>query len=126
MELDQNRSMWSCFCKHMCTKLSGHDTATYPVLDLAMSDGVMETVSRTRGCINCVVADEKVQIFCPSLRGKMTPRVGPASQEGRFVGDGRSAGARARARTGRTSGGYRGREDKGWGIVTGESYESQA
>jgi len=42
-----------------------------PVINLAMADRVVDTVSRRLGISKCLVADEEVKVLNPALRGEM-------------------------------------------------------
>lgn len=66
-----------------------------PILNLAMSDWVMQAITRSIGCRERLVADEEVEILGSSLRGKMPRRATAGSQERRLVRDGRPSGTRA-------------------------------
>jgi hypothetical protein len=45
MELDQNRSMWSCWCVSQPLLTIHGSVSSYPVLYLSVADGVVQTVS---------------------------------------------------------------------------------
>lgn len=71
-----------------------------PILNLTMSDRVMQAISRSIGCRKRLVADEEVEILGSSLCRKMPRRAATGAQERRLIRDRGPSRARAPSATG--------------------------
>lgn len=93
----------------------------YPIVYLAVSNRILDTISRSRRRSQSFITNEEVQIFSPSLSMQMTSRAGTTSQERRLVCNrgssrARTAGAACWA-LGRDGGG----EHERRGVVAGKT-----
>lgn len=95
-----------------------------PVLNLAVTDRIVDTIARASTGSESLVSNEKVQVFSPTLSSQVGAGTRAASQIRRLVCNSRSS----RTRT-TTSGGWAfcrdsSRENPRRSIVSGESYKS--
>lgn len=93
-----------------------------PVFNLAVSNGVVNAVSRSAGSGQGLVSNEEIQVLSSAFSRQM--RAGTTSgttQESRLACDCRSSRGRGAA----TSGRFRcngSRKDEGWRVITGETW----
>lgn len=83
-----------------------------PVLNLAMADGIMNTVAGTIGSGQSFVAYEIVQVFGTSLRRDIGAWAGTTGQESGLVRDSRSSSAGPATTASSAFGRDRSREDE--------------
>lgn len=125
MEFDQKRSMWSYM---PVRSVSSPDLVllqdAYPVLNLAVADGIMQAVSGPGRGANGLIADVEVQVLGSALCTQVAAGTSPSGEERGLVGNGRTTRTRS-SRTPTSSGLGRngGREDERRGIVSGESWQ---
>lgn len=89
-----------------------------------MPDWVVDAIAGACCCRESLVADEEVQVFGAALPREVSTGTSAASQEGGFVRDRRTTGARAAATACWTFGSYRRGEDEGGRIVAGETCDA--
>ena len=89
MELDQKRSIRSCHASVWSTLYFG--VSSYPVVDLAVSNGVVDAIAGPGGGGQSFVSNEEVQVLSTTLPRQMAAGACAAGQEGRLVRNGRTA-----------------------------------
>lgn len=92
-----------------------------PVLDLPMADWIVHSITRTTTRSQTLIANEEVQVFRSTLRRQMRTCSCASSQKRRLASNGWTSRPGTSCRSSTGFGGDCSREDKGWGVVTGES-----
>jgi len=64
---------------------------SYPIVYLAMSNRVVDTISGPRSCGQRFIANEEVQVLGAALPVQVTTRAGTTGQERGLVRDGRTS-----------------------------------
>jgi len=119
IELDQKRSIRSY--KPSAFLLWRPHASPYPIVDLTVSDWVVDAIARTPRCGKSFVTNEEVEILSAAFARKMSARSSSTGQIRRLVGDRWASGARRTATARWASGSYRRGKDEGWGVVAGET-----
>lgn len=68
-----------------------HVSMAYPVIYLAVSDRIIDTIARACCSRKRLVTDEEVEVLSAALPRQMSARSSTTSQERWLVGDGRAA-----------------------------------